>query len=466
MGTHKVLVVDNDAEITSTLRGGLSHEGYKVATASGAEAVLVYLDDSDIDLVLIDLGIGGIDGLEVVQDMQLKRPETPIVLMTDFRGINMALEAIKAGTYHLVTKPIQLSAMLSLLQHALNTRDIQRENRQLRQIVEERDHFGQMLGKSAAMQRLFSVLERLAGTSSTVLIQGESGTGKELAARALHLNSPRHHWPFVPISCTAMPEEQLESELFGHVKGAFTGGQDVRKGLFLEATHGTIFLDEIGGMPVGIQAKLLRVLDQCEIRPVGSDREVQVDVRVVAATDREIEAEVERGRFREDLYDRLKAIRVRIPPLREHADDIAFFAATFLQRYTAAAKRGPRRFTREALRCLETYSWPGNVRQLSCVIERAVTLCDETWIDVEDVRLEEAQHVRTAGPSRGAPSANAFREGHWNLAEARQFLLMRALDKTRGHKTKAAALLGVHPRTLTRMMRRYHLPEHADDAGG
>jgi DNA-binding NtrC family response regulator len=466
MGTHKVLVVDDDAEITSMLWHSLSHEGYEMATAPGAEAALAYLEDSDIDLVLIDLCIGGIDGLELVQDIQLKRPEIPVILMTDFDGIGMAVEAVKAGTYHFVTKPLQLPAISSLLQHALHTRDLQRENRQLRQMVEERDHFGQMLGKSAAMQRVFTVLERLAGTSSTVLIEGESGTGKELAARALHINSPRHHWPFVPISCAAMSEEVLESDLFGHVKGAFAGEQNNREGLFLKATHGTIFLDDIGDMPVGIQAQLLRVLDQCEIRPVGSDRDVQVDVRVLAATHGEIEAEVQRGRFREDLYDRLRTIRVRIPPLREHADDIAFFAATFLQRYTAAAKLGPRRFTREALRCLEAYSWPGNVRELSCVIERAVTLSDEAWIDVDDVRLEEAQDVRTAGASLGAASAHALRQGHLNLPEAIQFLLVRALDKTRGHKTKAAALLGVHPRTLTRMMRRYNIPDHADDTCG
>jgi len=441
----------------------LTREGYEVAVAPSAEVALDYLEDNDVDLVLTDLRMGGMNGLELVQEIHTARPETQVILMTAFGGVETAIEAIKAGAYHFVAKPVKLPEVGALLRKALTERDLRRENRQLRQAVEERYSFGQLLGKSASMQRLFNLLERLTGTQSTVLIQGESGTGKELVARALHFNSPRRHHPFVPINCAAVPEGLLESELFGHVRGAFTGAQITRKGLFLEATRGTIFLDEIGEMPVGMQAKLLRVLEQRQIRPVGSDREVEVDVRVLAATNRNLETEVQKGNFREDFFYRLKVMMVRVPPLREHPDDILFLAETFLQRHTDEARVGSRRFTREALRCLETYPWPGNVRELSHVIERGVTLCDGEWIDVEDLGLEEGPRSLTGEGLTNHSDIDPLGEGSFNLDEVTQHLLVAALEKTRGHKARAAAMLGVHPRTLTRMMRRYGLPDEVDD---
>ncbi len=319
------------------LRNYLTREGYEVITASSAEEALQYLEDHDLDIVLTDLRMGGMDGLELVRSVHSSRPETRIILMTAFGSIETAIDAIKAGAFHFVAKPVKLPEVGVLIEKALTDRDLRRENRQLRQAVEERYRFGQLLGKSAVMQRLFALLERLAATQSTVLIQGESGTGKELVARALHYNGPRSHHVFVPVNCAAMPEGLLESELFGHAKGAFTGAQIARKGLFQEADEGTIFLDEIGEMPPGMQAKLLRVLEQRQIRPVGSDREVEVNVRVLAATHRDLEAEVQKGAFREDLYYRLKVMTVRVPPLREHPEDIAFLAETFLHRYTDAA---------------------------------------------------------------------------------------------------------------------------------
>ncbi len=455
----RVLVVDDEAEMTAMLRNYLAREGYEVAAAPSAETALDYLKDHDADLVLTDLRMGGMDGLELVREIRRTRPETQVILMTAFGGIETAIEAIKAGAFHFVAKPVKLPEVGALLSKALTERELRRENRQLRQAVEERYSFGQLLGKSASMQRLFNLLERLAGTQSTVLIQGESGTGKELVARALHYHSPRSHHPFVPINCAAMPEGLLESELFGHVKGAFTGAQLARKGLFLEATHGTIFLDEIGEMPVGMQAKLLRVLEQRQIRPVGSDREVEVDVRVLAATNRELETEVRQGNFREDLYYRLKVMMVRVPALREHPEDIPFLAETFLQRYMDEAKVGPLRFTREALRCLETYQWPGNVRELSHVIERAVTLCDGEWIDVPDFGLEDGPIFSTDEGGPGSSSPGSLGTRSLNLDEVTQHLLVSALERTRGHKARAAAMLGVHPRTLTRMMRRYGMPD-------
>jgi two-component system response regulator HydG len=457
----KILVVDDEVEMTSMLRNYLTRQGYEVATASSAEEALQHIEEHDMDVVLTDLRMGGMDGLELVHAVHGSRPETQIILMTAFGGIETAIEAIKAGAFHFVAKPVKLPEVGVLLEKALAERDLRRENRQLRQAVQERYCFGQLLGKSAGMQRLFILLERLAATHSTVLIQGESGTGKELVARALHFNGPRSRHSFVPVNCAAMPEGLLESELFGHAKGAFTGAHMARKGLFQEANKGTIFLDEIGEMPPGMQAKLLRVIEQRQIRPVGSDREIEVDVRVLAATHRDLGTEVQQGNFREDLYYRLKVMTVRVPPLREHLEDIAFLAETFLQRYTDTAQLGPRRFTRKALGRLEQYSWPGNVRELSHVIERAVTLSDGEWIHEADFGLEDKQSEAGAVPDPQNPNLSV--DETFNLDAVTQRLVGAALKRTRGHKARAAALLGIHPRTLTRMMRRYSLPEVPDE---
>ena len=393
MADEKVLVVDDEVGMVTLLRNYLSREGYEIHTAPSGETALQFLEEQDYDVVLTDLRMGGMDGLALVREIHATRPETQVVLMTAFGGIDIAVEAIKAGAYHFVAKPVKLPEVGALIRKALTERDLRRENRELRQAVEARYSFGQLLGKSAEMQRLFSLLERLAATSSTVLIQGESGTGKELVARALHYQSPRRRHPFVPVNCAALPEGLLESELFGHAKGAFTGAQIARRGLFLEASRGTLFLDEISDMPLGMQAKLLRALEQRQIRPVGSDHEVEVDVRVLAATNQDLVGAVQQGTFREDLYYRLRVMAVQVPPLRAHRDDIPLLAETFLQRYVTDNKLEPRRFTREALRAMEQYDWPGNVRQLSHVIESAVMLSDGEWLDPADLGLEEGPRL-------------------------------------------------------------------------
>jgi DNA-binding NtrC family response regulator len=464
MADEKVLVVDDEVGMLTLLRNYLTREGYEAHTAPSGETALQFLEEHDFDVVLTDLRMGGMDGLTLVREIHATRPETPVVLMTAFGGIDIAVEAIKAGAYHFVAKPVKLPEVGALLRKALTERDLRRENRDLRQAVEARYSFGHLLGKSAVMQRLFGLLERLAASSSTVLIQGESGTGKELVARALHYHSARRRHPFVPVNCAALPAGLLESELFGHAKGAFTGAQVARRGLFLEASRGTLFLDEIGDMPLDMQAKLLRVLEQRQIRPVGSDREVAVDVRVLAATNQDLAGAVQQGTFREDLYYRLCVMPVEVPPLRAHREDIPLLAETFVQRQVTDNKLGPRRFTPKALRCLEQYDWPGNVRQLSHVIERAVTLSNGEWIDVEDLGLEEVQQpaLRATSPGpEGDPSIPALLpEGCFHLDAMTQHLMRLALEKTRGHKGQTAALLGVHPRTLTRMMRRFGIPEN------
>src|SRR5499427_1348890 len=390
MTEAQILVVDDEVGMVTLLRNYLTREGYAVTTAPSAEVALQILEEHDIAVVLTDLRMPGMGGMELVREIHASRPETQVLLMTAFGSIDTAVEAVKAGAYHFVTKPVKLPEIGALVHKALTERALRRENQHLRQAVEERYTFGQLLGKSAAMQQLFGLLERLAASQSTVLIQGESGTGKELVARALHYNGTRCRHPFVPVNCAAMPEGLLESELFGHTRGAFTGADMVRRGLFLEAAHGTIFLDEIGEMPLEMQAKLLRVLEQRQIRPVGSDREVAIDVRVIAATNCDLATAVRQGTFREDLYYRLHVMVVHIPPLRVHREDVALLADTFLQRYAAANHLEPRHLTPQALRCLEHYDWPGNVRELSHVIERAVTLSTSTRIDVEALCLESA----------------------------------------------------------------------------
>jgi DNA-binding NtrC family response regulator len=462
MADETVLVVDDEVGMVTLLRNYLTREGYEIHTAPSGETALQFLEEHDYDVVLTDLRMGGMDGLALVRAIHATRPETPVILMTAFGGIETAIEAVKAGAYHFVAKPVKLPEVGALVRKALTERDLRRENRELRQAVEARYSFGELLGKSAVMQRLFGLLERLAATSSTVLIQGESGTGKELVARALHYQSPRRRHPIVPVNCAAMPEGLLESELFGHAKGAFTGAQMARRGLFLEASRGTLFLDEIGDMPLGMQAKLLRVLEQRQIRPVGSDREVAVDVRVLAATHRDLAGAVQQGTFREDLYYRLRVMPVQVPPLRAHREDIPLLAETFVQRHVATNKLGPRRFTPKALRVLEQYDWPGNVRQLSHVIERAVTLSTGEWIEAEELGLEEmpplAPHATAPRTARAQPVLDLPPDEPFNLDAVTRHVLVMALEKTRGHKGQAADLLGVHPRTLTRMMRRFAIP--------
>ncbi|MDZ7379669.1 MAG: sigma-54 dependent transcriptional regulator [candidate division KSB1 bacterium] len=462
MTEAQILVVDDEVGMVTLLRNYLVREGYDVTTAPSAEVALQLLDTHEIDVVLTDLRMPGMGGMELVRELHAARPETQVILMTAFGSIDVAVEAVKAGAYHFVTKPVKLPEIGALVHKALAERALRLENRRLRQAVEDRYQFGELLGKSAVMQRLFGLLERLAATQSTVLIQGESGTGKELVARALHYHGTRRRHPFVPVNCAALPEGLLESELFGHTRGAFTGADLARRGLFLEATHGTLFLDEIGEMPLGMQAKLLRVLEQHQIRPVGSDREVTVDVRVIAATNRDLAQAVRQGTFREDLYYRLKVMVVQVPPLRAHRDDIPLLAETFLQRYTVANRLAPRHLTPSALRCLEQYDWPGNVRELAHVLERAVMLSPHETIDVEDLGLESAAasarlplHLTDTAVSTAAPLADIT----LNLEELTRHAVTVALQQSHGHKGQAARLLGVHPRTLTRMLRRYGLSE-------
>jgi len=457
-----ILIIDDEQEIRETLEQVLKLEGYSPASASTAEEGLKKAEEQLFDLVLLDVSLPDRNGLEVLRNIKRDSPDTGVIMITAYDSGQTAFQASKEGADSYIPKPWDNDRLLLEVRNTLAKSRLQVENIQLRRAL-KRYALPNIVGKSEPMQKIFDLITQVAPTRATVLIFGESGTGKELVARALHYQSARRRHPFVPVNCAALPEGLLESELFGHAKGAFTGAQIARRGLFLEASRGTLFLDEIGDMPLGMQAKLLRVLEQRQIRPVGSDREVEVDVRVLAATHRDLADAVQQGTFREDLYYRLRVMPVQVPPLRAHREDIPLLAETFVQRHAADNKLEPRRFTREALRCLEQYDWPGNVRQLSHVIERAVTLSNGEGIDVEDLGLEElpqpALRATSPGPGGDPPAPALLPAGHFNVDAMTQHLMRLALEKTRGHKGQAAHLLGVHPRTLTRMMRRFGIPE-------
>ncbi|MBI3078080.1 MAG: sigma-54-dependent Fis family transcriptional regulator [Deltaproteobacteria bacterium] len=445
-----ILIVDDDREMLALLEDSLAQEGYRVQTATGAEWAIARLEETEFDLVLTDLRMPGMNGMELLGAVKRLRPEAMVIILTAFGSIEGAVEAIKAGAYHFLPKPIKMKEVSLLVGKALEEKALRQENVFLRREVERKYQFENMIGKSKKMQEVFELIRRVAATTSNVLIIGESGTGKELVAKAIHYNGARKHRPFIPINCTAIPEGLLESELFGHMKGAFTGAHISRRGLFEEAPGGTLFLDEIGDMGLALQAKLLRVLETKEIRPVGSSETRKVDVRIIAATNRDLEAEVRHQRFREALYYRLNVIPLRIPTLRERPEDIPLLAEHFVKRYAKEMGSRVQGIAKEAMALLIGHPWKGNVRELENVIERSVALCTHEVLRAEDLLLAEQ------APSRGPVPAEP-KELSLDALEQRH--IAEVLKITGFHKGKAAALLGIHPRTLSRLQKRYGLPD-------
>ncbi|HEX8950187.1 MAG TPA: sigma-54 dependent transcriptional regulator, partial [Polyangia bacterium] len=367
----RVLVVDDEREMADTVAEYLSGRGYRAEIAVGGRAALQALKRKEFDAVISDLRMDGIDGLDVLEAARAADPTRPVIIMTAYGTIDGAIEAVRRGAAQYLTKPFKMEEAALMLERALGERGLRRENEQLRRAVEERLGFRNLVGKSAVMQQLYDLLERVSIVSSPVLVTGESGTGKELVARALHHGGPRAKAPFVAISCAAITETLLESELFGHQKGAFTGASEAKKGLFVEADGGTLLLDEIGELPLPLQAKLLRVLESSSVRPVGGGAERKVDVRVVAATNRDLARAVADKRFREDLYYRLHVIPVHLPPLRARREDIPLLVEQFAARFYEQHPAEPRReITSEVLRRLMDLPWPGNVRELKNAVER------------------------------------------------------------------------------------------------
>ena len=450
-----IMVVDDDQDMRSMLTDFLRGEGYRVFDFPLAtEAFEALYGDfggerphDEIDLVLSDINMPAMDGMEFADRIGRFAPEIPVVLVTAYGSIDSAIEATKKGVFDYIVKPLQLSELGVTVERAIKFRRLKRENQVLRNEVNRSWSFGGLIGKSKAIREVFELTNRVARATANVLITGESGTGKEVIARAIHARGPRSAKPFVALNCSSIPENLLESELFGHVKGSFTGAIANKQGLFEEADGGTIFLDEIGDMDITLQAKVLRVLQDRKIKPVGGNQEKEVDVRVLAATHKDLKKAIQEGRFREDLYYRLNVIPVVIPPLRHRRDDIPLLANHFLAKYAAANNSTVKGFSPEAMAKLVGAHWGGNVRELENIIERVVVLCSSEWIRPEDIPLlEEGSAEDFFGSSSGdLPTIEELEKRYIRLV----------LDKTGGKKEQAAHILGINRRTLYRKEREY-----------
>jgi DNA-binding NtrC family response regulator len=445
----RVLVVDDDRSTCEVLAERLGFRGYVVEWRTSAEQALDLLRREAFDVVVTDVQMRGMNGIALCERVATNRPDVPVVVITAFGSIESAVAAIRAGAYDFVTKPFDIEVLALSVQRALQLRGLREEVRGLRQTVAESTHFEEVLGASPPMARLYELLARAAPADASVLITGETGTGKELVARALHRRSGRRG-PFVAINCAAMPEALLESELFGHTKGAFTDAKEARVGLLPQADGGTLFLDEVGDMAPGMQSKLLRALQERRVRPVGGSAEVAFDARVLAATHRDLETAVEEKRFRDDLYYRLNVIKVEVPPLRARGGDVLLLAQRFLEHFARRAAKPLVAWSAPAAERLLAYAWPGNVRELQNCVERAVALTRYAQIAVEDlpekVRTYRSAYVVVAAddPSELVP-----------LEEVERRYILRVMEAVAGNKTAAAQVLGIERATLYRKLDRY-----------
>ena len=424
----------------------LEDEGMRALQAGSADEAVDQLSRADCDVVLSDIRMPGTSGIELLGRVRDVRPETPVVLMTAFGSIDSAVEAMRAGAFDYVTKPFQRDALLVSLERAMERRALEEENRRLRRAVDRTTSFGELQGASPQMHEIFALVRKIADSRSSVLITGESGTGKEVVARTVHFSGSRAQQPFVPINCTAIPEGLLESELFGHVRGAFTGAHTSKRGLFEQANGGTLFLDEIGDMGLGLQAKLLRVLQDGEVRPVGGNQSVKVDVRIVAATNRDLHVEIEAERFRRDLFYRLNVIPIHIPPLRERPEDIRLLAESFLRKH---AGDEPYRLSPAAITHLQHCRWEGNARELENAIERAILLAEGREIGPEVLPNDGAADEATDALA-GEVLARQALEQQLTLGDLEDLYIDRVLEQTGGNKVQAARILGINRRTLYR----------------
>jgi len=431
-----ILVVDDEQLIRWSLSERLTAEGYDVVEAGMAREALQRFGP-DIDLVLLDFRLPDSDGLTVLKKMKADQPDVPIILLTAFSSIETAVEAMKQGAYHYANKPFNLDEIALVVQKALETTALRREVRSLRASRSEPFAVSRMVGDSASMTGLKALLQRIAASpASTVLLTGESGTGKDLAAKVIHYNSERAAQPFMNITCSALPESLLESELFGHERGAFTDARQQKTGLLESAQGGTVFLDEIGEMVPALQAKLLRFLEEKAFKRVGGAGDIRVDVRVIAATNRDLEDAVAQGKFREDLYYRLNVMQVHLPPLREHAGDIPLLLNFYIDQFNREFRKQVRGASPDALELLRGYRWPGNIRELRNAIERAMLLADGQWLQPE--------HFPMAVARRSSEGRFDLPEEGVSLEQIERELVMQALRRTGWNHTKAAALLGLN----------------------
>ncbi len=460
MSKGKIAVVDDDFEMGRLVKDILIEEGYDVNSYLSVSEALVKFKTDLPEVVITDLRMKDVDGMMFLKKLQGDYPNIVSVMMTAFGSIETAIEAMKAGAYHYIVKPFKNEEMILLAERAMDRAHLSKENKILKSELNKSFNLESIIGKSQAINEVFELVRRIAPASATVLINGESGSGKELIARAIHNLGPRKNRSFIPVNCTAIPEQLLESELFGHVKGSFTGAVADKKGLFELANNGTLFLDEIGDLSPTLQAKLLRVLQDKQIRPVGDTKLKQVDVRIIAATHRDLQTMVKDGKFREDLYYRLKIIPIRVPPLRERRDDIPLLAESFVKKFALQNSSKVTGISPEAMAVLMAHPWPGNVRELEGVIERAVILSRKSIIDEHDVFDGAIETAKS--------SIEKLFDGNPTLEKLEEHYIKRIMSQVNFEKEKAAKILGVSRRTLYRKEREYGMvaadtPEPAEE---
>lgn len=441
-----ILVVDDEPEMRQLLQDTLEEDHYRVVVASDGHEALTRMESEKFQVVVTDLRMKGMDGLGLLEQVIQKYPESNVIMMTGFGTVESAVDAMKHGAFDYLTKPVKTDELLVTVQKALREALLRQEVQQLRQVVNREFAFGQILGKSKPMREIFDLIRRVADSQTNILITGESGTGKELVAKALHFNSQRKLKPFVPVNCAAIPELLLESELFGHVRGAFTDAKSDKHGLFEEAHDGTLFLDEVSELPMMLQAKLLRAVQEREIRRVGATKSTSVNVRLIAATNVLLAEEVKAKRFREDLYYRLNVIEIRLPPLRDRKEDIPLLAHGLLQKSLTAQQKHVEGIADSALARLIDYPWPGNVRELENIMERAATLTQGQKVSLEDLPLN-IQNIQ----GEGQFIEDAV-EQTLPLAQVEQSYIRRVLEKLGGNKYQTAQVLGIDRKTLYRKL--------------
>jgi DNA-binding NtrC family response regulator len=449
----RVLVVEDQEIERRALSQILKAEGLTVFGAESADKALGYVDEN-IDVVLSDLHMGDVSGIDLLQLWKKRQPDTQFIVMTGHSSVASAVDAIKAGAFDYITKPVNPVEIVLLIKRAIEGLQKDKEIDNLRRRLDQKFGVDQIVGQSKLMKDVFARIQRAAPVDSTVLVLGESGTGKELVAQALHQNSPRKKGPFVPINVAAVPATLVESELFGHVRGAFTGATDKRMGRFEQADAGTLFIDEIGDFELGLQAKLLRVLETMTLTPVGGHEDRKVNVRVLAATSRDIRKMVQEGTFREDLYYRLNVIPINLPPLRDRPDDIPMLVDHFLRDIAASKGTPPRRISPEVMRRFQSYRWPGNVRELRNVLEQMMVLAEGEVLTERDLpdQVAESAHI--------APNPSEIPTG-LTMDELEKLAITKALDQCAGNRTHAANRLGISVRTLQRKLQQYKLEKPA-----
>jgi len=446
--TYNILVVDDEKNIREGLGKVLALDGYSVLLACDGKEAIQKLDSSGIDLVITDLKMPNLSGEEVLQKAVGMSPSLPVIILTGHGTIENAVQAMKNGAYDYLTKPVNMDRLSLLVQRALSARELMLQHRALQEELQKRNQFSNIIGKSDSMKKIFEMVQQVAPSRAAVLITGESGTGKEMIADALHYNSPRRDKPLIKVHCAALTETLLESELFGHERGSFTGAVARKRGRFELAHRGTIFLDEIGEMSQNVQIKLLRVLEDKTFERVGGEETIDVDVRVIAATNRELKSAIEAGEFREDLYYRLNVVNIHIPPLRERKEDIPLLVSAFVKEFSEENGKSIEAVEPKARMILYNYSWPGNVRELRNGIESSVVMCKSNIITVEDLPPhihnesdEETLRVRTGS----------------TMAEIEREVIRATLNQQNGNKTKAAEVLGIGRKTLHRKLQEYGL---------